>query len=896
MKKIVFLLLIFLSACKDKESPLIPVLEIEMTSAILPATKSNTVIAIETNITDWTATVAETGSTWCTVTTQTSESGNNLYVYATANEDFDERSTEITVIAADLQRKISVRQIGIKPTIVTDRTTFNAPSAKNTISIQVVANVEFDTLVSEIWLRPIASKTKASQTYKVEFELESNLSKEERFSDIIFKQKDGDVTCVVKVTQAARSSGYTPGDVSGFENDIEIPVKRGEASEAQSGEGIELSFDGKMDTWYHSRWGTGTKFPVTLTYYFENVEKMDYLVYYPRTSGSNGRIKELEVLVLTSASPGFQSIRRYDFKGSGSPSVLTFSESLENPQAVQIKVYSGTGDGVGDYVSCAEMKFFKKNPDNSAQNIFSDDAYSELQPNVTEEMIDKMDNEFLKNIAISLFRNEYPKEFRIQSFRAFPHPETKAAENKTSTYSLLDNPTGIIAKADKEFVVFVGDTYGQYISLRVIDFKNGFGGADYILMPGINKLNITGSGLAYIMYHTDNLIAQPVKIHIPSGEINGYFDITKHTIADWTRLLNLAKENHFDVVGKYAHLVFPRLDLKQYTPNGARLIEVYDSIAWLEQRHLGLYKYQCENKNRVFFHVVYDDSYMYATSYRTAYHQSTMAELCNAKKLRTTAIWGPAHEVGHINQTRPGFKWIGMTEVSNNVSSQYVQTIFGNTSRLQAEDRYEAAFSGIISPHAIHGTYGEVFHKLVPFWQLELYFAKAKEYTDFYADVYQTIRTTSDPVDHGKAQLDFIKICCDVAKADLTGFFEAWGMLSPVDEIIKDYGDELLKITQEQIVEIKEYAQEYPVPDHKIQYIRDDNVDLYRSNAIIEQGSVSKSGSTLTLSNWSNVVACEVYDDNDNLVLATSKKTFTVPTGGRKVYAVGASGKIQVEY
>jgi len=579
------------------------------------------------------------------------------------------------------------------------------------------------------------------------------------------------------VVQEGCGNDYKPENndenVDGFSADIEIKAASAHASEAQPGEGVGRSIDGDFETLYHSRW-SGTQFPVTLTYRFENVEKMDYLIYYPRNSGSNGNFAVFDVLVSTAAKPEYQAIGRYDFGGVAAPSVVTFPETLERPLGVRLVVHSGTGG----FASCAEMKFFAKNPSNlSDRNIFADDIFSELQPGVTEEMIQKMSNRFLRDIALSLFRNQYPKEFRVQSYRAFPNPDAKAAENKTGTYSLFDNPTGIIAQAGQEFVVFVGNTRGHNVSLRVVDFStistSGIG-TSYPLMTGINRLNITGSGLTYVSYFSEDPNALPIDMHIASGEVNGYFDIEKHELADWRRRLNDAKETHFDVLGKYAHLVFPKNDFVNHTPDIGRLLEVYDSIVWLQNRHMGLYKYDRVNKNRMFFHVQYLSGwYMYATSYRTAYHARTMPELCDYRRLRTTSIWGPAHEAGHINQTRPGFRWAGMVEVSTNVFSMYVQTQFGNASRLmgtnnQGNTIYETATAGIISGRNPHATYSDVFGKLVPFWQLELYFAGVLGYTDFYADLYEKIRTSPNPPNDGECQLKFVEHSSLIAKTNLS--------------------------------------------------------------------------------------------------------------------------------
>ncbi|MDR1883560.1 MAG: BACON domain-containing protein, partial [Prevotella sp.] len=102
-------------------------------------------------------------------------------------------------------------------------------------------------------------------------------------------------------------------------DDIKISVKSGTASSYHNGENIDKSFDGDMSTMYHSPWGDVDYFPVTLTYNFENATAMDYLVYYPRTSGSNGLFKEFELWIATQSEPDFKKYGDYDFAGSSSP-------------------------------------------------------------------------------------------------------------------------------------------------------------------------------------------------------------------------------------------------------------------------------------------------------------------------------------------------------------------------------------------------------------------------------------------------------------------------------------------------------------------------------------------------------------------------------------------------
>lgn len=99
-----------------------------------------------------------------------------------------------------------------------------------------------------------------------------------------------------------------------------------------------------------------------------------------------------------------------------------------------------------------------------------------------------------------------------------------------------------------------------------------------------------------------------------------------------------------------------------------------------------------------------------------------MDNLCSVDQMKTNN-WGPAHEVGHSNQTRPGLKWFGMTEVTNNICSMYIQKLYGINSRLLTttpsnaySNYYEHAMTLAFGNNDIfHAKLGDVFDKLVPF-------------------------------------------------------------------------------------------------------------------------------------------------------------------------------------
>ena len=453
------------------------------------------------------------------------------------------------------------------------------------------------------------------------------------------------------------------------------------------------------------------------------------------------------------------------------------------------------------------------------RRLFADDMFSELVPNISEDTIMTITIDLLRDLALKMYRNEYSTEFRVQTFKPIPHPNVAANSNKHRELSLLDNPTGMLVDSGEYFVVFAGnipDKEKENVKLRVIDFSRGYGAStDYPLNSGVNRLKMKQKGLAYMIYHTSDAQAKPIDIHFMSGEENGYFDISKHTQADWTRLLDAAKSPYFDVMGKYAQLIFPVENFKNHTPDPFVLMNVYDSIIFLEEEHLGLYKYNRKNPNKLLFHVDYN-TYMYMSNNRTAYDISTMPHLCNAAELRSSWIWGPAHEAGHIFQTQ-GLDWVGMGEVSNNIMSMCVQTALGNRSRLlsvsSGKNDYQRGADSIAKEvrHAML----PVFVKLVPFWQLELYLGRAQNKPDFYKDVYEKMRTTTiSSLKQGEKQLNFVKVCSDVAQLNLFDFFEAWGFLRTIDMEINDYSTDDMVVTQEMIDEMRTYLSQYPNPPH----------------------------------------------------------------------------------
>lgn len=533
-------------------------------------------------------------------------------------------------------------------------------------------------------------------------------------------------------------------------------------------------------------------------------------------------------------------------------------------------------------------------------SLFTDASCSRLKDKVTLKKIKACAFSFYKELALSMYNKQYNSNYRIASYKAYEHPDVQAKQLKTGTYSLLDNPTGISVAEGDTLLVLVANVHNQKISLRIHNWdvpgKDGFSvKSDYPLKSGENQIVTKNSGLVYIMYHTpDFRTVAPIKIHFAKGgKINGYFDVTKNSREQWKTMIKAATDKHYDVLGHYAHLIFPVENLAKC--NGQDLIDFYDRLVYEEQRFMGLEKYGKMRNNRMLFNVMYK-SFMYSAPYHTAYNVKTMTDLCNVRSLLISS-WGPAHEVGHSNQTRPGLKWIGTTETTNNIQSMYIQRLFGSASRLQMLNKYERAMNTVFRTCIHHHFIKDHFEKLIPFWQLELYMEYILGNTDFYKDIYEHIRIHENKSSEGESLLEFTYICCKYSGLDLTDFFVKWGFLVPINQEVKEYGAvKMLSITEQQIINTKKRiaALNLPKPKHCLEYICESNESLYLKNETVVRGNAVREGNMFMMRGWENAVAYEIYDMENNLLFVSPSSSFRIDCklpDTFKMYAIAVDGK-----
>lgn len=931
-------------ACTDDEDKSkIPTLEVGSETADFEQDGGKSAVEIISNCENWVAAVSSDAKSWCSISPDISDDQQRLEITVTKNNAIEQRTATITVRIDELTQKITVRQLGSGKGILLSPEKMTIGALGETIQFTVTTNIEFEITTAD-WIKEAPAATGRAIDWKESqhrYVVERNTG-DKRTGSLLIKEKSEGAKKISAELLITQNAGEYESGESTLGDDVQVPIAGGEARN-NLGEISQKSTTPFEKVWDTKISGTGSGYlcdardefkaseaetdptqktwPLSLTFKFEEQSRIDYFLWYD--DKNKDALTAGDIYVKTKTDADFKLVMEdVKFDAGTTPTRIDFPVALTDPVEIKViaKTVYTTSQTAKRYLLIREVEFYRQNPDNfDPLTLFEDITCTHLKLGITEEEIEVCVDPLFRNVAFFMFRGIYPDEFRIRDYKAYPHPSLFQKENKLSKmHDMLTNPTGIFVEKDKEVIVLVGETNGVPLTARVLNLnvpgKDGFNDDYfYTLKQGTNRFVPASDGLVYICYHTpDYKSAASIKVHIPSGKVNGFFDSKIHELADWNRLLNAAVAPHFDVLGEYAHLIYPVSSFKTYTPDGKALIDVYDNLSLFEQQFMGLEKYNRMNPNYVCFSVMYNDSYMYASDYHTGYVASEMNDLCNAEKL-LTSNWGPAHEVGHSFQTKPGLCWHGMSEVTNNLQSLHVQTQFGIKSRLMTGSEtytsiYEKGMSLYIPaqpwPHIKKTPSGsgiDEFCQLVPFWQLHLY-SQIEGNKDLYKDLFQKIRETEDKDKPGESQIEFTVLASEIAELDLTDFFTLWGFYAPVDYDLTLYGTtKRFTVTEAMAKDAKQRiaAMKLPKPAKEIAHICEDNLELYKTSASIVKGSGNRNGQTFSMLNWKNVAVYEVWTD-DKLLFISPASTFTLPAqfviGSKvQVFAVSPSGdKVEV--
>ena len=728
----------------------------------------------------------------------------------------------------------------------------------------------------------------------------------ERYAQLHFDMPDGNSRNLT-VRQAPNQSANT------LTGDEQLGISSATASKAQPGYGIEKSYDGSTSTTYESPWSSN-QLPVTLTYTLKGYQHVDYLVYVPRIDGNiNGNFGRVTVEYTTRNAPQtFTKLGDFDFKESATASQVRFGENgIDDVQKVRITVNSG-GNG---YATVSEMRFFAHNRAEQAAfaDYFEDALCTKLKSGIDQNSLKKIAHPFVKSLVSTLLRGNYPTKYRVGEFEPYRSISSLAGELKTSGYNPYENPTGIYFKAGQKVAVFVEGLGDDGASLVIKNFGQTYEGepqseSAYPLSNGVNIITPANRGNGYISYYTDNAAAPNIRIHFAMADVNGYFDLERgDTNEDWKALLANACSDIIDMRTKRIQVAYPTARFKQYCPNnGVELALISDSVIYREREILGLVHYNKEPKNRQFARVVWG-GFMFADGTGAAAHDNSIEGWMNPDR-NAFGYWGIAHELGHVNQVRPGLKWVGCGETTNNIYAAWVQfSMGGGWNRLEDENSGVDDYGGDAFGWTKGGRFnvnlelgvrqgiawqlqdGPDYHggafedrtvrnedynghtlptdttvkfrnfdhfvKLVPFWQLQLYCHQAGYSPNIYAKVIEAIRNTDyTGMSNGQIQLHFIRLVCDSSRTNFLPFFEKSGMLRPINAFIADYSSEWLKISPKMIQDLKDYvkAKGYPTPEAEVNYISSHNWKTYADKLPLE-GTLNQGCSVVSRGNVSRI-------------------------------------------
>lgn len=606
---------------------------------------------------------------------------------------------------------------------------------------------------------------------------------------------------------------------------------------------ITNATDGNGSTFYHSVWSDGsTSFPVTLTFIFDEAQHLDRIVYIPRGNGT-GVFKDVTISI--NNGNGYTSAGSATFDNNDKMKTFNFSgDGVDNVKAVQIVVYNG----YNAYISAAEIQFFDDSETGPmCSSLFLDDLYSKLKPGVTQANIDTIRNPLLKKLAQDLFDGTYSTKYRVGTYQAYrPYWNLLNELGNAHPYDQHENPTGIYFDAGEQIAIMANGIGDRDIQLQIYNLAlDGMGASStYALQDGLNVFTALNRGTSYVLYYASDYNTAPnVNLHFIYGQENGYFNLDTDDNTVWKDLLANAKTEVLDILTPRIHMVAPLYALKAQCPaRGLELAQKLDSLVWREWELMGYFKHGRAPKNHQFVRPA--QSGLFAGGEGSFCGWGSFGGWVTPVGLET---WGLAHELGHNNQVA-AFRWVGMTEVTNNIKSAWVQyTLSGNWLRLEDENmdciigsvrggRMQRFLTDNVVNREIWQTGSDPFKILVPLWQLLLYTRVAEKATDAYPDWYELIRKTASIRDEGNnstRRLNFLRYFCSSAKLDFLPFYEKAGMLIPMNNLyLADYSGDYYTITEAQYKTLRTNIErrKFPKAPAEIIYINGYNVHIFRDD------------------------------------------------------------------
>lgn len=599
------------------------------------------------------------------------------------------------------------------------------------------------------------------------------------------------------------------------------------------------------------------------------------------------------------------------------------------------------------------------------KKFFSDNACTQLLPQyktMTDEQFVKAMNDLalpavLQTMALRVKSdtwnsqnadaNRLEKSFRIADYNVYSH-HSKWTETSLVgagfAFSRLNAPTGITIDAGKSAYIFVDKAPMAGTELKA-ELVTGFSptGAQFPLKPGFNLVSSAEDAHIYIYYQTldsrpDMVLAKVpnIKIHIEGARCNGYFDADKHTDADWQTMKRLSsqgflKDEVLRMNSKWYCYSYHLSSVKESENGGkwyynrkkyglADILHKWDDICAMELDLIGADQFYDRFNGKIF---VGSDKGLFATTYgiwmgKGLINYTDVAY--GGLNYNGGNLWAIAHETGHHFQKL--YDMQVCLESSNNLMSQIAVWRQGsNVSRGASMLEFVKKFNE--GTNWAERTIGD---RILPYWQLYLYYEMLGNHPDFYQDLCNRFRKS--PMNNSDAKTDFLKFamtCCDVVQEDLSEFFEFHGFFNKsqlgrvglhwdFDFYDKTYGLRNININGADIDAARAYMKQYPRKraanllfiDERIRRVPAEHdgaratdmrlgstpgvvpgdaksvgevgmyLDFGKDAVTAKVNDVKFEGRTISVKG-EKIVGYKVYDASGNLIFVNTMNTFTLP-------------------
>jgi len=534
--------------------------------------------------------------------------------------------------------------------------------------------------------------------------------------------------------------------------------------------------------------------------------------------------------------------KRYELEVE-SGGLLRFPKLIMGIEAVDICIDYGKPS----FFALSEVEFFRKTPIRGMGNIykvFTDSSFSETLAKINPEDLQSIPT-LLQEIAKEIMDGSYEDaEYRIADYKAYSKPELARELLKINALNPFDNPTGIYAAQDEKIIVFVGPTNGKRISL-MSNRAGSLQRESYALEEGANKIRISMPGLLYVNYNAaPSTNSKPITVHIAkgSGKVNGYFDISKHSDADWKEMIPKAKHEVFDLVGKQSMMILTTRYLQKYSPEKiTNSIGLWDDSIKAIWDIIGFDRNTIPINNRMLGFSTEGGPHMFSTEYGCGYsngnhgynmrNEVIMPGVATAKRL-----WGIGHEVGHSHQYV--IDWPSMRESSNNFFAQVAldQALIKHNGGVEVSDMENPCkylLEEAVKAKPFHDMNGWAKWGFAQY-SFYLYFHKLGINPKFYPELFESLRKNlNNPKfsDAAACHLNWYERICNESKIDFTDDFETFNWFVPIQHSGHQYGDYTFNMSKEMADAAKARikAKNYPKPKLRIAFLHQHskNINLW---------------------------------------------------------------------